>query len=519
MKRNLLIIFLAIGSVLNGQDLDRILNSQLFSHGGSVAFNTVSHFGQSSQNPFVYTLSANYNPEIFGISVPFSMMYGNQKMAYGLPFRNWQLAPSYRWVRTQFGEANVRLSPYSLSGHRFRGVAVDVQPNQNWTFSALYGRLNDYRAADSTGNGSLERLCYGLKVGYNSPMYGFTGSFFKAKDETKSNLDIVPQENVVFSFSGHRTLAKNIRLSGDFASSALTQNTNDERVYSNLQVRSLAGSFLPYRLSTAVFHAYKINIGSPFLNVGYEYVAPNYQSLGTHFFTNDFQNFTINGLRKFRNVTVGGRFGVQNDDLNNQKSNSSRRLVYAGNLDYNSTSRISGQLNYSTFQTITRIEKMLTEFDNTNPYAGLDTLNFRQVEQHGDVSISYRLRETAHSQQQIQMFVSLQNASQNGWFATSSLNYSWSEKSGKNSGVSAFLHSDNSVENSRSSLGLTAFFGNVFSEKRGRWRVTASQTQDFNQQNALIVKASASYVFRKKHPVQMQFSQRFGKDYAAMITL
>jgi hypothetical protein len=520
MKRYLCLFFIAIGGILSGQDFYRILNSETFSHGGSVNFNTVSHFGQHSQNPFIYMLSANYSPEFFGISMPFSMMYSNQKISYGLPFSNWRFAPSYRWIRTQFGEANVQLSPYGLSGHRFRGVVIDVQPDQHWMISALYGRLNDYRTADSNGqNGSLLRLCYGAKIGYTTQQYGVNGSFFKAKDLENSAVDISPQENVVFSFSGHRTLTKNIRLSGDFASSALTSNTNDELVYSNFRLGYLAGSFLPYRTSTAVFYAYKFNIGSPFLNVGYEYVAPNYQSLGTHFFANDFQNLTVSGLHKFRNITVGGRFGIQNDDLKNQKNSSTRRLVYAGNLDYNGHSRIFGQLNYSTFQTFTRVEKFLSEFENTNPYAGLDTLTFRQIEQHGDVSIGYRFRETDQSQQQIQLFASLQNASQNGRFATSSLNYSWSEKSGKNLGVSAFLHSDNFADEHRSSLGLTAFFGNVFFEKRGRWRVTASQTQDFNQKNALILKASASYVFQKKHPVQMHFSQRLGKEYSAMITL
>jgi hypothetical protein len=519
MKRHLFLFFLFVCSILNGQDLYRILNSEVFSHGGSVAFNTVSHFGQNSQNPFIYTLSANYTPEFFGISMPFSMLYSNQKISYGMPFRNWRLAPSYRWIRTQFGEANVQLSPYSLSGHRFRGAVVDVQPNQQWMVSALYGRLNDYRAADSNGhNGLLQRLCYGAKVTYSNQTYGFSSSFFKAQDLENSGVDISPQENVVLSFSGHRTLAKNVRVSGDFASSALTQNTNDERIHSHFQVRNLASLFLPYRLSTAVFYAYKMTIGSPFLNVGYEYVAPHYQSLGAHFFANDFQNLTINGLHKFRNITVGGRFGIQNDDLKNQKNSSSRRLVYAGNIGYSGSSRIFGQLNYSTFQTFTRVQKFLTEFENTNPYAGFDTLNFRQIEQHGDVSVGYRFRETEQSQQQLQMFVSLQNAPQNGRFATSSLNYSWSEKSGKNLGVSAFLHYDNVGDESRSSLGLTAFFGNSFSEKDGRWRITASQTQDFNQQNTLILKASASYIFQKKHPVQVQISQRFGKDYSAMIT-
>jgi hypothetical protein len=513
-------VFLAICSVSAAQDIDRILKSKPFSHSGSMAFNTTSRFDRHSSTPFNYVISANYNPEFFGVAVPFSMMYSNQKFSHGLPLGFWRFAPSYRWIRTQFGEANVQLSPYSLSGHRFRGVAVDVQPNQHWTISALHGRLNEYRPADSNGqNGVLQRLCYGSKITYNSSRYSLSSSFFKAKDLANSDLNIAPQENVVLGISGQWTLAKNVRVSGDYASSALTKNTNSELVQSNLRVRNLAGSFLPYRTSTAVFHAYKFNIGSPFLNVGYEYVAPNYQSLGTHFFTNDFQNFTINGLHQFRNVVFGGRFGIQNDDLNGQKTNSSRRVVYAANLDYSGQSRLSGQFNYSTFQTYSRVEKFLTEYERTDPYAGFDTLVFRQVEQNGDVSIGYRLRETATSQHQLQWFASMQTASQNGRFVTSSASYLWSEKSGKNLGVSAFLNRDVFADESRTSFGMTAFFGGAFSEKIGRWRVTVSETQDFSGRNAFILRASASYVFHKKHPVNLQFSQRFGKDYSAMINL
>ncbi|MDR0437290.1 MAG: hypothetical protein LBH22_03185 [Bacteroidales bacterium] len=520
LKPCLFFIFLCINSIFRGQDIDRILNSKAFSHNGSVALNAMSNFGQGLSNPFTYVLFGTYTLEFFGIALPFSMMYSNQKLSYGQSFLSWQLAPSYRWIRAQFGETNVQFSPYSLSGHQFRGAVIDVKPNQHWTVTALYGRLNDYREADSDGqNGSLLRLCYGTKIAYNSSKYGISSSFFKAKDVTNANVDLAPQENVVLSFSAHWTLAKNIRISGDLANSALTKNTNDELVRPHFKIQNWAGLCLPYRLSTSVFHAYKINLGSPFLSVGYEYVAPHYHSLGAHYFTNDFENFTVNGLHKFRNIAIGGRFGVQNDDPKNQKINSNRQVVYAANLDYSGNSRIFGQLNYSTFQTISRVEKFLTEFENTNPYASLDTLVFRQVERHGDLTIGYRFRESEHSQQQIQLFVSMQSASQNGRFVTSSVNYAWSQKSGKNLGASAFLYRDAFADESRSSLGLTVFFGSTFSEKRGRWRITVSETHDtYNRRNCLILKASTSYVFRKKHPIQMQFSQRFGKDYSAMVS-
>ena len=518
MKTCFLLFFLAIGTVFNGQTIYRTTKPKPFSYSGSIAINTMNYFEQNSSKPFVYVLFGNYAPEFFGIALPFSMMYSNQKFSCGLPLSYWRFAPSYRWIRTQFGEAEIQFSPYSFSGHRFRGAVAEIQPNQHWTISALYGRLNDFRHADSNGqNGSLLRLCYGAKISYKNSKNSFNSSFFKAKDLANSDVNLAPQENVVFNFSGHWTLSENIRISGDWASSALTKNTNDERVRPDFKLQDLVSLCLPYRLSTAVFHAYKINVGSPFLNVGYEYVAPHYHSLGARYFTNDFENFTVNGFHKIRDFAAGGRFGVQNDDLKNQKTNSSRRLVYAANLDYNGHLRVFGHLNYSTFQTFTRVEKFLTEFENVNPYTALDTFVFRQTEQHGDVSIGYRFRETEYSQQQIQMFASVQKASQNGQFATTSLNYTKMERNGRNLGFSAFLHHDVFNEESRSSFGLTAFFGSSFSEKRGRWRITISETQDFNRQNSFIVRASTTYFFQKKHPIQMQFSQRFGKTYSAML--
>ncbi len=521
MRSYFLLISLAISNVFSGQDIDRILHSKPFSHKGAVTLNTLSQFDKHSSNPFTYVLSANYTPEFFGIALPFSMMYSNQKLAYGLPFSQWRFAPSYRRIRAQFGESNVQFSPYSLSGHRFRGALIEIQPDEHWTFSVLYGRLNDYQPADSNGlNGSLLRRCYGAKIAYKGEKYGIGGSFFKAKDLADENIDLSPKENVVLGLSGHWTLSKNILISGDLATSALTGNTNDETVDPNSKPRDWIGLCLPYHLSTAVFHAYKINIGAPFLNIGYEYVDPYYQSLGTYYFANDFENLTINSSHKFKNITVGGRFGMQRDDLKHQKINSNQRFVYAVNLDYSGLSRFFGNLNYSTFQTFFRVEKSLTEYENTNPYANLDTLAFRQTEQHGDGSIGYRFRETSHSQQQIQLFMSLQKASQNGRFVTSSVNYTWSQKSGRNFGLSAFLNQDEFAGENRSSFGLTAFFSNTFSEKRGRWRITVSETQDASRKHQLILKTSASYTIHKKHQLQGHFSQRFGHSgFATMLNI
>jgi hypothetical protein len=521
MRSYLFLIFLSIGVSLRGQDIDRMLRAKPFSHSGSVALNTMCRFDQNSSNPFTYVLSANYTPVFFGISVPLSVMYSNQNFAYGLPYNQWRFAPSYRWIRAQFGDVGMQFSPYSFAGHRLRGVGVEVQPNEHWAVSTFHGRLSDYRAADSSGhNGSLERMGYGAKVAYSSASYSLNGSFFKAKDFDVEAAHLAPQENVVVALAGQWTLAQNLRISGEIASSALTGNTRDELVNSNFRGRELIGFCLPYRLSTAVFHAYKINIGAPFLSVAYEYVAPNYQTLGAYYSTNDFENFTLNMSHKFRNFAFGGRFGVQRDDLKNEKGNRSQRLVYAGNLSYSGKSRFFGQFNYSTFQTFTRVEKFLTEFETTDPYVRIDTLNLRQVSQHGDVNFGFRFAETAASQQQIQASFSLQKASENGLFWSSSLNYIWNQKGGMNFGASAFCHQEAFGGEGRPSLGLTAFLGNSFAERKVSWRLTVSENFNSTGKNQFILKTSASYTLYKQHRFQGQFSQRLGSSgFAAMINI
>ncbi len=520
MKPYLFFIFLAIGGVFRAQDIDRMLKSETFSHSGSVSVSTTSVFGQHSQMPFTSVLSANYTPIFWGMALPFNLMFSNQKFAYGHPFNSWRLAPSYRWIRAQIGEVQAQLSPYSLSGRQFRGAMLEVQPDKHWTVSALYGRLNDFRNADEQGqNGLLKRLCYGGKVMYSDSKYSFSGSFFKAKDLENAAANLAPQENVVLNLAGQRNFSKNFHISGEWASSALTKNTQDDDVRPNFRLPDIAGLCLPYRVSTAIYHAYKVNMGAPFLSISYEYVDPNYQNLGTYYSTNDFRNLTINTTQRLRSLAFGGRFGVEHNGLKNQKSNRNKRLVYAGNLSYSGKSRLSAQFHYSNFQTYTRVEQRLTEFETSDPYAHIDTLSFRQVMQNSDLSFAYRLKETETSQQQIQAQVSLQKTSESGQFASTSLNYMWANRSGRNVGVSGFFQNEKGFEEPRSSFGLTTFLGTAFAEKKGTCRISISENINNNRTHQFILKASVGYNIQKTHRFQAHFSQRFGSNSATLLNL
>lgn len=519
MKRYWLLFFVVLEGLLNAQDIDKILQSEIFSHSGSVGVNANYVFGKYSQDPFNYVLTADYTPVFWGVAIPFSMMFSNQKFAYSHPFNSWRIAPSFRRIRAQLGVAQVQFSPYSISGQQLRGGSVSLMPDDRWEVFLFYGYLNNLQPLENGKENPLQRRCYGGKVMYTDKKYSFSGSFFKAEDKGKNEKDIFPQENIVFCFSGQRMISKKIQISGEWANSALTENTQERRIASPLRIVDIAGLCIPYRTTTSVYHAGKINIGFPSLHVGYEYVAPNYQSLGTSYMLNDFQNFSLNGSKRFGNLMFGGRLGIEKNDLKNQKANQTKRVVYSANLAYNGQSRFSAQVYYTSFRSSTQVEQRLTEFEIQDPNTQIDTLIFRQYVQNGELAFGLRLQETKTSQQNIQVLFSLQQTSEKTRFLSTSLNYLWNRKDGKNAGITSYIQQETTFQDrSQILFGVTGFYGGAFAEKRGSWRITVSENA-IGEKLQFCLRTAVSYQVRKKHQFRGNFSQRFGKKSVAFLDI
>lgn len=184
----------------------------------------------SRRDPYSYYASGNIAVSLYGWSVPLSFALSNQSVTYQQPFNQYGIHPSYKWATGHIGYSSMSFSPYTLNGHIFKGVGLDLAPGDKFRFSAMYGRMLRAVQPDTTsGKGSTpsyKRMGYGFKAHYGNAKYFGELSLFHAKDDSASiryipeEENILPQENLVVSIGGGVTFFQKILLKGELASSA-----------------------------------------------------------------------------------------------------------------------------------------------------------------------------------------------------------------------------------------------------------------------------------------------------------
>src|SRR6185436_11104129 len=120
------------------------------------------------------------------------------------------------------------------------------------------------------------------------PKYYGEVSMFRAKDDSASikyipeNEGVLPQENLVFSFSGGVTFLQKFQLKAEFANSALTRDMR-AIVSGGRGIFGSTGSLFTSRISTSYYKAIKSNLtyfGNGYnIGVGYERIDPEYKTL------------------------------------------------------------------------------------------------------------------------------------------------------------------------------------------------------------------------------------------------
>ena len=150
---------------------------------------------ESRRDPYSYFLTGNLNLSLYGWSVPLSFALSNQNRSFQQPFNQFGLHPTYKWVTGHFGYANMSFSPYTLSGHIFRGAGVELVPGK-FHFSAMVGQLQRAVPIDTVRNSvpAFERNGFGFKTGYRDGGDFAELSVFHGEDDVNS-LNILPEDN------------------------------------------------------------------------------------------------------------------------------------------------------------------------------------------------------------------------------------------------------------------------------------------------------------------------------------
>lgn len=445
-------MLLIYAGTAKGQALDQLGVKKGVTMNGSVNASTTAYTAsgiESRRDPFAWYLNGNININMFGYDMPFSFSYSNQGKNYSQPFNQFRFAPTYKWARLYLGSSSMNFSNYTLAGHMFNGVGVELTPPK-WHISAMYGTLLkavpfDVLAPESYSRASFERKGAGLKVAYEDKGNSYGVSLFRAKDDPSSlpfipdDATITPRENVAVAFNVRQTIMQQIFVDVEYSVSAINRDVRGEKnaFDSSRGTSNLLSHFLSPTNNTRYFDAIQAGLGynGSFytIQLRYERVAPDYVTLGAYNVVNDMRNITVAPSFKLFNgkVNLSANAGMQVNNLDNSKSSDAKRWVVNGNASVTAGEHWVLNGGYSNFSNYTRVRPQIDPYFN-NP---MDTLDFYQVNNTYNAMVMYHTGDKER-QQAITLNSSYQYASDRtstdtvapllSKFFTSNLSYSYS---------------------------------------------------------------------------------------------
>jgi hypothetical protein len=421
-----LVFSLTIPTFVAAQNLDNLKNQQPLIINGFISTNQIiNRQPPGNGNKLIYTgyYTGNINFNFYGLNVPLTFIYTNKQTSFTNPFNQYGLHPSYKWVKGHIGYASMSFSPYTLNGHLFLGAGVEATPPGFIHVSAMYGRLQRAVAYDSTNLQSqpgYQRMGYGLKFSVVKEKDYVDIIMFRAYDIIDAgtfmidSLKIYPKENSVVSVRVGKTLLKNLVLSAEYATSAMT---TDKRAEKNTQEKVLTKPtawFMTYRNTTISRNALKANLsytlGNYSIGAGYERIDPDYATLGAYYFTNNLENTTLNLSANFfeSKLSVSGNAGLQRDNLDKSKMNNTKRFVGSANASVTPNEKLNFSASYSNFLSYTNVRSTFDYINQTTPYENWDTLNYRQISQNVNLNGNYQLSANKERRNSVSLGINYQ---------------------------------------------------------------------------------------------------------------
>ncbi|MBB3841525.1 hypothetical protein FHS57_005553 [Runella defluvii] len=413
MRTTLFVIMVFVFSIGHsiGQsiDLGNIKSAPKLKVSGGLNLNTLynSYLPVPSQK-LSYFVNGTLNFNVLGlISVPLSINYSNRKFNYSQPFSFNQIsiAPRYKWATAYLGTSALTFSPYTLNGHQFRGVGFELSPNK-WKISTMVGQL-----IRSTNDSTYNRMGYGLKVVYNPGNFRIGTSLLHAADnptsvtpERLATNRIRPQKNIVLGIEGGINFPKIGQIDLEFSNSFISENSS---LASDSTRTGFGGLFFKTMAPIQSKTAFKTKFSRPFwggktiLGVGYERVDPGYRTFGGYFFTNDFENYTLNLVQRlFDNKLVfSGNVGRQRDLLVT-KANGQTRFVASTNLLFVPNQKLNINFSFSNFRGFVFVRDFIKEAKRESSFIPIDTLNYTQINRNATLMLSYIIKQSETTTQQ-----------------------------------------------------------------------------------------------------------------------
>lgn len=402
-KLYLLIFFLFESSLaLRGQDLTSVGQPGQVKVTGSFTANAIGYAVSGMRNrrdPFYWMLSGNLNVDLYGWSIPISATFSQQQRSFTQPFNQYGLSPRYKWLTLHGGYRSMNFSNYTLSGNVFLGAGVEVAPDDlPIRFSAMYGRFAKpiaVYAVDGviSGEPALERLGYGAKLGIGRRVdRSVELIMFKAKDNGGTDLadttGLRPAENLVLGITTKQALTKNLLFDMEYALSAYTTDTRQEKVeQETYSYANHLGSLFTPRESSQFNKAILANLAFTRsfyqLKLTYRRIDPEYKTMGSVFLNNDLEDISgsvsVRAMQNKLSLSISG--GVQRNNLNNDLLARLTRVIGALNASYAVSDKLNFNANLSNYSSNTRMTQLRE----------LDSLKYFQVTRSAGLGFNYNI--------------------------------------------------------------------------------------------------------------------------------
>lgn len=407
IKHNfILIAFLCLfnTSGVFAQNIETIAKAPVLTMNGGISLSQIGTYAPDNPalNPYALYLGGNLNFSAFGVvNVPLSFAYTNQQLSksVSLPFNRFSIAPSYKWIKVYAGYTSMQFSPYSLAGHEVFGGGIELTPDNGFRISAIFGRLKKPNSEES--DPSYRRMGGGINVEYKAEKFDVGINVFKAQDIPSSNpfpnpdsIPVNPQDNLTGGVKMSLNPVKGLRLGGEYGISAINRNmTGDKNDFRLLHTKG----------DMAVYHAGKAQLSYTFaastVGTTYERIAPNYTTMGAYYMTNDYENITANFSTAIKKINIALDGGYQRNNLDEQKNNTTSRVIYSANVSSNLTEKLNLSVSLSNLQAYVYINDIYSQVTQTNEYQNLDTLNVTQLNYTTSLNTSYLLESTKERRQ------------------------------------------------------------------------------------------------------------------------
>ncbi len=551
-----ILVFVATGlQKSHAQDLEKLKNfrvKDLFNggikvNGGITANHTYYNaWGIAErQVPLNVLYSGNLTLDILGkIKMPVQFSFSNQNINFSNPFNNnyrfsqpfnrLVLKPTYKGWTLHIGTCALNFSPYTLAAHRYDGIGVEYKPKgKDATKAQFYGGLMlghlkkatrlDTAFTVRNNQPSFKRFGVGVMLGIKKERDAAELILFTAKDQYHSlpySLDaqrIFPQANVATSLKLKKGIGKQLSIQSEIALSGMT---TDMRATEGARQKTFFNSYaglLPLNASTTYSKAIRLGMdykGKGFTSgVEYNRVDPEYRTLGAYYFNNNLENITAKVATqiKKRKISINGNVGLQRDNLNKDKLQTLSRFVGMANVALQPSEKTTMNFSYSNFLSYSNLRSSFEYLTQITPYDGLDTLNFRQINQNITAMMNFVLpsaSEDISKNLAINLIYQNGNDQQGGQNSSSKLynlsaNYGYGIKSQKLNLAGAMNVSKSEIATFNDlmwgpSLTLSKEFKNKLSSMMG-FMYSSSMAQGKATNNILSGRLGLSYAIKKKH--------------------